>query len=1049
MRRPLTVVVAVIGIVFCSFLALQQMKKDILPNLGIPIIYVAQPYTGMDASQMESYITYYFEYHFLYIAGIEHIESKNVQSAALIKLQFYPGTDMAQALSETVNYVNRAKAFMPAGMVAPFVVRFDSGGLSVGDVVVSSPKRTLAELQDFALNYVRPMFATLPGVSATPPFGAGQRTVVVSIDPAKLSRYHLSPEDVVLAVSRGNQPMPSGNIIKDGMYPVMSLNSVAGDIHELDELPLRVGTYPVVLLKDVATVKDGADLQVGYALVNGKRTIYLPLTKRSDASTLSVVDEVKRNLARFQSMVPEDVKVTYEFDQSGYVRRAISSLVLEGVLGAILTGLMVLLFLRDPRSAFIVVLNIPLALMGAILALWVTKQTINIMSLGGLALAIGVLVDETTVTIENIHTHRARGKSLAQASLDASSEMVTPLLMTMLCVLAVFIPSFFMSGVAHALFVPVALAVGFSMVASFFLSRTLIPVLSVWILKEKPGHTPMKKGIPFFSGFRENYARILGRSFPFRKLILGVYLAGTLGIILLLFGFFVGREIFPQVDTGQFQVRFRAPSGTLIDQTEAVVLKAIDIIKAEAGPENVESSLSYVGTMPDTAPVNMIHLWTSGPQEAVLQVTLKPQAHVRIEAFKETLRRKFAEKIPETEISFEPSSMVDRIMSLGANTPIEVAASGRDLAEVRAYAEKIRDALKGLPFLRDLQFGQDFDYPAVKVTGDRKKVGILGTTLAAIGTDLVPATSSSRFILPTFWADMKKGINYQVQVEVPPGTFQLKDIPNLPVSLNGGVIPLSRLADVQTGTTIGEYDRYNMQRVASVTANLSGLDLGRASQRILEALKPLESSKPRGVEVHFRGQMEALNNIFYELTLGLLLAIGVIFLLLAANFESASLALVVLSAIPAVLGGVGLTLFLSGTTLNLQSFMGAIMAVGIAVANAILLVTFAERSRLSGVGAWKAAVEGARGRLRPILMTSFAMIGGMLPMALGWGEGGQQAAPLGRAVIGGLIGATLATLVILPLVFAMVQKIKPVKSPSLNPNDPESGYYDGQRRYKG
>ncbi len=1050
LRRPLTVVALVIAIVASSFMGLRQMSKDILPNLDIPIIYVAQPYGGMDAAQMESFLTYYYEYHFLYIAGIEHVESKNIQSMALIKLQFHPGTDMAQALAQTVQYVNRARAFMPVGILPPFVLRFDVGSAPVGDLVFTSDKRTLGELQDYALNYVRPLFSTLPGVSSLEPFGASQRTIVVSLDPQKLRDYHLSPQDVTLAVNQANQVQPSGNINMGSLYPIVSLNSVVSDIHQLDDVPLRTGTYPTVLLKDVAKVEDGTDLQTGYALVNGKRTVYLPVTKRADGSTLSVVKAVRDNLARFQNVLPEDVKISFEFDQSGYVRRAIGSLVLEGILGALLTGLMVLLFLRDPRSAFIVVANIPLALMGAVLALWVTKQTVNIMTLGGLALAIGILVDESTVTIENIHSHRDNGKSLARATLDASTEIVVPLLLNLLCVLAVFIPSFFMKGVAHALFVPLTLAVGFSMIGSFLLSRTLVPVLAVWTLKERHASSSLKgipgRGTAGFLKFRANYMKMLGGIFPFRKIILLGYLLGTGGVIYLLFGFAVGREIFPRADKGQLQIRFRDPAGTWIDHTESTVLKALEIIKQTAGPENIESSVGYVGTMPPTYPINMVYLWTSGPQEAVLQVNMNRKAHLSMEKLKEALRKKFAEKLPETKISFEPSSLLDRIMSLGATTPIEVAVSGKNLVDVRAYAEKVKGALETLPFLRDIQYPQVFDYPTIKVTADRKKAGILGMTLAGIGNDLVPATSSSRYIVPCFWEDPRNGINYQVQVQVPPGMIKsMEDIRNLPVSLNGGEILLGGVADVQEGTSTGEFDRYNMQRVASLTANLSGKDLGRASQSVMNALKPLAASKPKGVEVNVRGQTADLNHIFSELTLGLGLAVVVIFLLLTANFESLALSLIVLSTVPAAIAGVGLALFLTHSTLNLESFMGTIMTIGVAVANAILLVTFAERNRLQQGNAWKAAVEGAQSRLRPILMTTLAMIAGMLPLSLGLGDGGQETAPLGRAVIGGLTGATLATLVLLPLIFAVIQKNRPVRSASLNPNDPDSEYYKERR----
>src|SRR5258706_1329032 len=486
-RRPLTVIVLVIAVSLGAWVALQRMTGDIFPPLGIPTIYVAQPYGGMDPAQMEGYLTYYYEYHFLYITGIEHVESKSIQGAALMKLQFHPGTDMSQALSETIGYVNRARAFMPSGTVPPFVMRFDAGSVPVGYLVFSTTNesRTVGQMQDAALNLVRPLFATLPGVSAPPPFGGSARTILVNVKPDRMRAYNLSPDDIVQAMSQANTVSPSGNMNLGDLYPIVPVNAVVKNIKDLEAVALRTTGTDAVFLRDVATVEDGADIVTSYALVNGRRTVYIPVTKRADASTLSVVNLVKKNIPRFQSVVPDDVKVSYEFDQSPVVLGAIKNLAAEGGLGAILTGLMVLLFLRDWRSAFIVVLNIPLSLLAATFALWICGANINLMTLGGLALAVGILVDEATVTIENVHTHLAHGSQVARAALDATVETAVPRLLAMLCIVAVFIPAFFMTGAAKALFTPLALAVGFSMLASYLLSSTLVPVLSVWILRRR------------------------------------------------------------------------------------------------------------------------------------------------------------------------------------------------------------------------------------------------------------------------------------------------------------------------------------------------------------------------------------------------------------------------------------------------------------------------------------------------------------------------------------------------------------------------------------
>src|SRR6266705_643467 len=680
LRRPFTIIVIVIAVVAAAVMALRRMPRDIFPTLGIPTIYVAQPYGGMDPAQMEGYLTYYYEYHFLYITGIEHVESKSIQGASIIKLQFHPGTDMSQAMSETVAYVNRARAFMPPGTVPPFIMRFDAGSVPVGNLVFSSESRSVGEMQDAALNLVRPLFATLPGVSAPPPFGGSARSIVVNLKPDRLRAYNISPDEVVAAMSDANTISPSGNMPISGRYPMVPLNSVVRNIKDLESVPIRPGIYPAIFLRDVGEIIDGSDIITSYALVNGRRTVYTPVTKRADASTLSVVNLVKQNIPKFQSVVPSDVKVSYEFDQSPYVTRAIAGLTLEGALGALLTGVMVLLFLRDWRSAAIVVINIPLSLMGAVLALWITKQTVNIMTLGGLALAIGILVDMSTVVIENIHTHVGRRKAVARAVVDSGQEVALPLLIAMLCVLAVFVPSFFMVGAAKAMFLPLSLAVGFSMVASFLLSSTLVPILSVWVLR---GHEQAAVGQPEvearFAKFQKRYAGLVRRAVHLRWLMVGVYLALAAAVIVFICRQ-LGAEIFPKVDAGQLQLRLRAPTGTHVDGTEAIALRALDIIKNEVGTNNVEITLGFIGVHPSSYPINLIYLWNGGSEEGVVQVQLKRGTPIRIEELRERLRKRFAEQLSDVSFSFEPSDIVSRVMSLGAPTPIEVAVSGPNLA---------------------------------------------------------------------------------------------------------------------------------------------------------------------------------------------------------------------------------------------------------------------------------------------------------------------------------------------------------------------------------
>jgi multidrug efflux pump subunit AcrB len=1043
MRRPITILVAVFSIALASFLAIRTMKVDIFPQLGAPSIYVAQPYGGMDPAQMEGYLTYYYEYHFLYITGIEHVESKNIQGIALMKLVFHPETDMSQAMAEVVGYVNRARAFMPPGAVPPFITRFDAGSVPVAQLVFSSPTRSVGEMQDIALNGVRPIFATLPGVSAPPPFGGNQRTIVVRVDPERLRQYRLSPEEVVTAMGQASTVLPSGNVRTGDLIRISHTNAALGEnIGELLDQPLRLGSGPTVYLRDIGTISDSTDVVVGYAQVNGKRTVYIPVTKRADASTLDVIRSVRRALPAMQSVAPEDVKIDLIFDQSGYVVNALRNLVSEGLLGACLTGLMVLLFLRDWRSALIVLASIPVSLLSAVVWLWFFGQTINIMTLGGLALAVGVLVDEATVEIENIHFHIDQGIPRARAVVEACRKTIIARFLAMLCVLAVFIPSFFMAGVARQLFIPLSLAVGFSMVSSYLLSSTLVPILATWLMKES--RRSEQEG--FFAKLHSFYSRYLTFILKLRWPLVGVYLAAA-GLLIYILLPRMGTEIFPPAQSRQLQIRLRAPTGTRIERTELIELKALDIIKQYIGPDNVDITSAFIGTPSSNYPINTIYLFTSGQHEAVLAVALKPSAPLVTEAMREDLRHKLSQALPAVSVSFEPADIISQVLSFGSATPIEVAVQSPALADARAFAEKVRVELSKLTSLRDLRYAQPLDYPSLEVTIDRDRAGQFGIAMADVGRSMVAATSSSRYTDLNFWRDPRSGNGFQIQVEVPQSKMtSLEDVENLPVmtdkALSSGISrPLVvDLAKVENGTVPGEVDRYNMQRVVSLTANIHGKALGQVLEEVRSAVKRA-GAPPRGVVVFERGQVPAFEETNSGLRTGLLLSIAVVFLLLAANFQSVRLAIAVVSTVPAVICGVLLMLLITGTTLNIQSFMGAIMAIGISVANAILLVTFAENARVGGASVRDAAIGGGGGRLRAILMTATAMTAGMIPMAIATGER-AQAAPLGRAVIGGLVVATVATLTVLPAVYAILQGRAATGSVSLDPQDPTSRYYE-------
>jgi multidrug efflux pump subunit AcrB len=838
--------------------------------------------------------------------------------------------------------------------------------------------------------------------------------------------------------------------------------------------PKDLGNIPIrpeqsLYLRDLGTVQDSMDIPTGWALVNGRRSVYMPINKTGDASTLTVVNQLKDNLEYMRSQLPRDVNLSLEFDQSPYVTGAVGGVVQESALGAVLTGLMVLLFLRDWRSVIVVVTTIPLSLMGALVGLWVTGQTINLMTLGGLSLAVGILVDEATVVIENIHTHMGKSPSLAWAVFNGTAETVVPILLAMLCILAVFLPSFMMKGAARGLFVPLAISVGFAMVFAFVLSVTFVPVLSIWILKSH-GHgevspTRQRRNEPgrfSFARFRQGYSRLVQVLLARRWWLLGGYAAAllVLGPFLLL----LGREIAPQVDSGQLQMRLKAPTGSRLEVTEDLVRQAVEEIKNILGRDSLKISVAYVGTTAPTYTVNCVYLWTSGTDQAVLRIGLREEAKLHVEEVKERLRADLVKRLQpwlvrrleadgvapdvaarrstDVLISFEPADVINQVMSFGAVAPIEVVVSGPNQTENREYGEKVMARMRAIPTLRDLRFGQTFDYPRIQIDVDRERAGLAGLTVSDVGTAMIAATSSSRYVVPVFWADPRTGIGYQVQLQVPPARMNSSaEVGMIPVKQTAEASVLIRdVARIKNSTMPQEYDRLNQKRMVTLTANVFGEDLGRATARVEQALREAGEA-PRGARVQVRGQVQPMKEMFGGLALGLFLAVLVVALMLMAYFQSVKLALVSVATTPAVVSGVALALLATGTTLNIQSFMGAIMAVGVAVANAILLITFAENARQTGLDAAEAARKGASERLRPILMTSCAMIAGMVPMALGLGEGGEQSAPLGRAVIGGLGFATAATLLILPAVFAAVMGRTRIGSASLHPADPDSPLY--------
>ena len=1033
LRRPVTICVMVLGVILAGLLSLSRIKIDIFPSLNLPVLYVCQPYGGMDPAQMEGLLANYYEYHFLYIGGIHHVESKNVQGVSLMKLYFHPGTDMAQALAETVGQVNRSRAFMPPGTVSPFIIRFDTGSVPVGYLVLSSETKTIGQIQDQALFKVRPMFANIPGVSSPPPFGGNQRTVVISVLPERLRSYNLSPDAVVDALSHGNSISPSGAIRVQEKMPMVPVNSMVLQPSELGSIPIDMNRK--IFIRDVAgSIADANDIATGYALVNGKRAVYILATKRADASTLSVVQAIRENIPKMQAALPEDIKVRFEFDQSPLVVSALEGVAFEALLGAILTGLMVLLFLRDWRSVIVVVLNIPIALIAAVLSLFACGYSLNLMTLGGLALAVGILVDEATVEVENIHSQIPRFGTIAEAVIRGNADTAVPRFLAMLCVLSVFLSAAFLKGPALALFLPMALAVGFAMIASYILSSTLVPVLSIWLIPKGQFHSDEKHN--------STYGSLIRLITGMRWISLPLGLALAIGLLWVA-GSQTGTDLFPPVDNGQVQFRLRAPAGTRIEETEAIVQESLRWIKKEIGEENLTLSLGYVGLVPPSYPINCVYQWMGGPEEALMRIAIKPKS-ISGEKLKLLLRNGLVsyleswtderwkelhhsiskDRMAKTkiELSFEAADVVNEVMSFGAAAPVEVVVSGPKMADNRAFAQTIRKSMEKIAVLKDIRYGQTLDYPTVDVKIDRERAALSGVHADDVSKSLVAATSSSRFTTPNYWRDPANGIGYQVQVEIPQAIMNsTTEIETIPISQKGPEQRLLRdVAQVKAGTMPGEIDRYNMRRLVSITANVVGADLGKAA-KLLDAALAEAGTPPTGVQVDVRGQISILKELFSGLSLGLILSIVAIFLILLAYFQSIRLALIPMLALPFVLAGIAVTLKLTNTTLNLQSFMGSIMAIGVATANAILLVSFAQKAMIEGEhSGYDAATLAATQRFRAILMTGLAMIAGMIPMALGNTSGGEQSAALARAVLGGIAGGLFASLLMLAPAFAIL-----------------------------
>lgn len=1041
LRKPVIIIVALMALVYFSIVSLSKIKVDVFPEVESPAVYIAMPYGGLSPEYMDGFMSNELQKVLVFVGGVDNIEFQSVQGLSLTKLTFAPGTDMAEAQAEIATQVSRSMAFLPPGAVPPQVVRFDAGAQPVGQLVFESEGRSISEIQNYVTSRIRPSLINIDGVSAPGPFGGNVRSMVVNVDPEEMQAHNLTADDIMESIGKSNFPSPAGNVDNGDKNYMAPVNTMQLGEEDFMNTPITTESGANIYVRDVANVKDEMDKTTGYALVNGERTVYMPVIREGSASTLAAINNLKDGMGDLKNLLPDDVDMDFVFDQSDYITNALSNLAQEGIIGAVLTGLMVLLFLGDTRGAVIVVLTIPISLLTAIIILYLMGQTINIMTLSGLALSIGILVDEATVTMENIHQHLAEGKSKPRAILDALLEIAAPLFLILLCILAVLVPSFMMIGIPRDMFMPLSIAVGSAMVVSYIASLTFVPVVANWFMKHLPEKDEEQKQSRF-DRIKERYLSFIDKRKNKKSLIFGGYIVGALVLVSVLF-YSIGLDILPPADSKDLQLRINAEQGTSLDKTEEYVLDVEDEINNTMAPDSLAITSSFVGMHSPNMPINPVFLFTSGSHEAVLQFSLPDSYSGSIEGAKQDIRENLNEKFPELTFSFEPMELVEKIMGQGYDNPISVEVSGQELDEVQEYATAIRDKLKKEDYLNDVRIDEPLNYPSIQIDVNRDRAAQLGLTMEDVSSVLTTATSSSRFVDKNMWVDPESGLVFQLQTQISEKDVDdLNDLRKLPLKSGEDSPILDDIADLKISDQPGQVNRRGSNKYVTVSGNLNGIDLGAASDRVENAIADVDSPSA-GYDATMQGKVNILKDTLSGLERGLLIAVIVIFLLLTAYYQSFKTSLVIMSVVFAVVTGSLLSLTIFGSTLNLQSYMGMIMAVGVSISNAVLLIDQAEIARRKKqLDVSSSALFAVNTRFRPILMTTIAMVAGMVPMALGLGDGGGQVAPLGQSVIGGLLFSTLTSLLILPFIYMRAYKNAKPRSISLDPDDENSPFYE-------
>jgi len=1042
LSRPLTFIVMAMLIAIVGALAALRTPVDIFPNIRVPVIAVAWQYAGLPPEEMAGrIITPYERTLSTTVNDIEHIESNSVQGFGIVKIFFQPNVDIRTATAQVTSISQTVLRQMPPGVNPPLVLNYNASTVPIIQLALSGAGLTEQQLFDLGQNRIRPGLVTVPGAAIPFPSGGRQRQVQIDINPQALQSKGLSAQDVGAALAAQNQINPAG-FAKIGSYQYsVKLNNAPGSVAELNDLPVKVVNGATIYMRDVAFVRDGSGPQQNVVHVDGNRSALMTILKNGAPSTLAIVQGVKDKIPELAASLPDALKIVPIGDQSLFVEAAVEGVVKEGALAAALTSLMILLFLGSWRSTIIIALSIPLAVLAAVALLAMFGQTLNVMTLGGLALAVGILVDDATVTIENINWHLEQGKGVTEAILDGAAQIVTPAFVSLLCICIVFVPMFFLPGVAGFLFVPMALSVVFAMIASFVLSRTLVPTMAMYLLKphvrgeddHAAGHAGSRNPLVRFQrGFekrfekiRLGYGRLLERALGNRV----PFMIGFLAVVLLSFGLmpFLGSNFFPTVDAGQIAMHVRAPVGSRIEETAAEFDRIQKRVRQFIPASELRSVVDNIGLPISSINVVYNNSGTVGPNDGDILIALNKE-HAPTADHIATLRRELPRSFPGSTFSFLPADITSQILNFGTPSPIDIQVTGRNFADNSAYAAKVLRQVRTIPGLADARIQQTTRAPLLNVDIDRSRIGQYGLTERDVTTSLASSLAGTSQTAPVFFLNSENGVSYAVVAQTPEYRIgSISDLQNTPISGANGVASqtLGALGTIRRGNTMPVVSHYDIQPVVDIFATPQGRDLGAVAgdiKRILAANKP-----PEGVKVTLRGQYQTMNTAFSGLGFGLAGAVLLIYLLIVVNFQSWIDPFVIVTALPAALAGIVWMLFVTGTTLSVPALTGAIMCMGVATANSILVISFA-RERFAELGdATLAAIEAANVRFRPVLMTALAMVIGMAPMAFGLGEGGEQNAPLGRAVIGGLIAATIATLFFVPTVFSFVHRQRPAK----------------------